>query len=118
MLRAGQRMVRADDGMRGVVELVAMPGFEQHQELRIVYTDRGEQRIAGKRELWHEEVVPPRKLLDEEITAVASIADRLLRAIEKNEPSKWWEWSHDARTSPPHDPELIALIRSYLEKRA
>lgn len=118
MLRSGQPMVRADDGMRGVVMSVPMPGFEQHTELRIVYVDRGEQRIAAKREQWHEAVLPPRKLLDEEILAVASIADRLLGAIDKHEPSKWWEWSRDAGQSPPHDPELRNLIIEYLKKRA
>jgi hypothetical protein len=116
-LVVGQRMVRTDDGMRGVVELVAMPGFEQYSDLRITYLDRGEKRIAGKRETWTVEQAPPRKLLDAEVLAVASIADRLLRALEKNEPSKWWLWTLDAEQAPPHDPELVALIRGYLEQR-
>lgn len=117
MLREGQRMVRADDGMRGWVELVTIPGFER-QELRIAYVDRGEKRIADKREKWDDEVAPPRKLSPEEILAIAGVADRMLRAIEKHEPSKWWEWSHDARALPAHDPVLVDLLIGYLEKRA
>lgn len=117
MLRAGQRMVRADDGMRGTVELVAMPGFEQHQELRIVYTDRGEQRIAGKRELWEPVTSPPRNLRAEEIALVAHAADARLRAIDNHEAYRWWDDVHlSARV--PHDPELVRVITEYLEKRA
>ena len=117
-MRAGEQMVRVDDGMRGVVERVEMPQAPGYTELRIVYTDRGERRLAGKREKWEPVTSPPKKLRPDEILAVASIADRLLRAIEKNEPSKWWEWSADAKNSPTHDPVLVDLIIDYLEKRA
>jgi hypothetical protein len=117
MLRSGQRMVRADDGMRGVVEPVAMPGFEQYTELRVVYYDRGERRVAGKREVWAEEDTPSRKLRSEEILNVASFADHFLRCIDRNEPLKWWEWGTDKR-GPYHDPVLVDLIIDHLSKRA
>ncbi len=112
-LVVGQRMVRTDDGMRGVVELTAMPGFEQYEELRITYTDRGEKRIAGKREVWEVEKAPPRKLREEDISYVAHAANQALRCVDLHEPSLWW------RTSPAaiHDADLFALIVEYLRKR-
>lgn len=116
MLTVGQRLVRADDGMKGQVELVAMPGFEQYEELRIVYMDRGEKRIAGKREVWQPEQLPPRKLRSEEILTIASFTDQLLRSIDRNEPTKWWEWGFKYE-GPYHDLALATLIIDYLEKR-
>lgn len=107
-------MVRTDDGMRGVVELVSMPGFEQYEELRIVYTDRGEKRIAGKREVWEVEKAPSRKLLAEEIGLVAFAADQQLRALDSNSPFRWWEMS---KPKTLHDPGLVDLITEYLQKR-
>jgi hypothetical protein len=107
-------MVRTDDGRTGVVELTAMPGFEQYEELRIVYLDRGEKRIAGKREAWTAEVAPPRKLRDEEIMRVAGAADRMLEALDQNKPTFWWEMKPQVRR---YDPELISLITGYLQKR-
>ncbi len=117
MLTSGQKMIRADDGMRGVVEQVSMPGFEQYTELRVVYYDRGERRIAGKREVWHEEPVPSRKLRPEEILAVARVADEALRTFSLNEPAKWWEWGQ-TRGGEPYDLELVELIIGHLQKRA
>jgi hypothetical protein len=116
-LTAGQKMVRVDDGMKGVVELTAMPGFDQHEELRIVYQDRGEKRIAGKREKWEPEREPPRKLLPEEIRRIAYAADRALRAADRHEPSKWWMMD-TASSDEAHDPEFVKLITEYLQKRA
>jgi len=113
-LVAGARMVRADDGMRGVVELVAMPGFEQYEELRIVYTDRGERRLAGKREVWEPEQAPPRKLREEEIALVALAADQQLRALDSHSAFRWWEMS---ASLVPHDPSLIRAVTEYLQKR-
>lgn len=115
MLRSGQQMVRADDGMRGVVELVSMPGFEQHTELRVVYVDRGERRIAGKREVWNEEKPAARKLRDEEILRVAHAADRMLQALDENLPVKWWD---DTPRPRIHDLELFNVILAHLAKRA
>lgn len=114
-LVVGQRMVRTDDGMRGTVQLVSMPGFEQYEELRIVYFDRGEKRIAGKREVWEPEKTPPRKLRDEEIAAVAGAADMALRAFDQNELMPWWKLGMAPRAF--HDPKLVALITDYLSKR-
>ncbi len=116
MLTVGQKMVRTEDGMKGQVEIVAMPGFEQYEELRIVYTDRGERRLAGKREVWEPEQEPPRKLRAEEILTIASFTDQLLRSIDRNEPTKWWEWGYK-REEPYHDLALATLIIGYLEKR-
>lgn len=107
-------MVRTDDGMRGVVELTAMPGFEQYEELRIVYVDRGEKRIAGKREVWEPERAPPRALRTEEILAVAMAADRMLEALDRNLPVKWWE---QGGPRVPYDNGLVALIFGHLDKR-
>lgn len=106
-------MVRTDDGMRGVVELVEMPGFEQYEELRIVYVDRGEKRIAGKREVWEVEKAPSRKLRNEEVLLVAQAADRMLRAIDRNELHRWWE----SAPNFVHDQELFDLVAYYLQKR-
>ncbi len=107
-------MVRTDDGMKGVVELVTLPGYEL-EELRITYVDRGEKRIAGKREVWTPEAEPPRKLRDEEIVRVAGAADTMLRSLDKNEPLHWWkigglptEW---------HDAELFRVISDHLRAR-
>lgn len=114
-LVVGQRMVRADDGMRGVVELVAMPGFEQYEELRIVYIDRGEKRLAGKREVWNVDAPPPRTLREEEIQLVAAAADMALRSVDRNEPLAWWKFGSVPNAF--HDPELVALITEHLRKR-
>lgn len=116
MLTAGQQMVRVDDGMRGQVELVAIPGFDQYEELRIVYLDRGERRLAGKREPWEPVTAPPKKLRADEILTIASFTDQLLRSIDKNQPTKWWEWGY-RREEPYHDIGLATLIVEYLEKR-
>lgn len=115
-LVAGQRMIRTDDGMRGVVELVTIPGYEL-QELRITYTDRGEKRIAGKRETWSVDHGLPRKLDPSEQVRVALCADNLLRAFDKNEPAKWWLGFDSPHPGGPHDPELVSLIVRHLQKR-
>ena len=60
MLTVGARMVRQDDGMRGVVELVTISVDGKYAEPRVVYVDRGEKRIAPKKERW-EPVAPPPK---------------------------------------------------------
>lgn len=114
-LVVGQRMVRTDDGMRGVVELTAMPGFEQYEELRIVYFDRGEKRIAGKREVWEAEKEPSRKLRVAEIVQVAWYADRALQAIDRNQPFHFWQAPNGDHV--PHDPGLVDVITDYLNKR-
>lgn len=115
-LVVGQRMVRTDDGMRGVVELVTVPGYDL-EEKRIVYFDRGESRLAGKREVWEVEKTPPRKLRTEERLKVAVAADRMLLALERNEPHKWWDWNSLTSIRDLHDPELVRLIDDYLAKR-
>jgi hypothetical protein len=113
-------MIRTDDGMRGTVELVQVPGFVSEFERRVVYLDRGEKRVAGKREVWEAEKDPPRRLRDEEIQRVAVAADRALRALDKNEPARWWQI--DARlgvgADEQHDHELVTLITDHLRKRA
>lgn len=116
MLTVGQQMVRVEDGMKGQVELVTMPGYEHLEEPRVVYMDRGEKRVAGKREAWEPVTAPPRKLRAEEILTIATFTDQLLRSIDRNEPSKWWEWGYK-REEPYHDIGLATLIIDYLEKR-
>lgn len=113
----GQRMVRTDDGMKGTVELVQVPGFENETEKRVVYIDRGEKRVAGKREAWEPEKDPPRRLRDEEIQRVAFAADRALRAIDRNEAMRWWQ-SNPLHPAEQHDHALVTLITDYLRKRA
>jgi hypothetical protein len=114
----GQRMIRTDDGMRGTVELVQVPGFVSEFERRVVYLDRGEKRVAGKREVWEAEKDPPRRLRDEEIQRVASAADRALRALDKNEPVRWWQSDIRRGSDEQHDHALVTLITDYLRKRA
>lgn len=116
MLTVGARMVRQDDGMRGVVMLVDVTSGGQYQEPRVVYMDRGEKRIAPKKEKWDLETLPPRKLRDEEMQFVACWADAVLEAIEKNQPFKFWESVKLDRVQ--HDPELVSAILRHLVTRA
>jgi len=109
-------MVRTDDGMRGTVELVAIPGFEGETEKRVVYLDRGERRVAGKREVWEPEKEPPRKLRVAEIVQVAWFADRALQALDRNQPFHFWQTP--SGDDVPHDPGLVDAITDYLNKRA
>jgi hypothetical protein len=113
----GQRMVRTDDGMRGTVELVQVPGFVSEFERRVVYIDRGEKRVAGKREVWEAEKDPPRRLRDEEMMRVAFAADRALRSLDKNEPDRWWRRDNVA-FDEQYDPELVSVILRYLVQRS
>jgi hypothetical protein len=115
-VKRGEPMVRVDDGMRGVVERVEMPQAPGYSELRIVYTDRGEKRIAGKREKWESVVAPPKKLRFEEIALVAAAADARLRSLDKHEAYRWWDRVVSDQNAP-HDPELCRLITEHLEKR-
>lgn len=109
-------MVRLDDGMRGRVEKVEVLGSAGLEELRVVYIDRGERRVAGKREKWLEVERLPGKLLSEEIRLVALAADQQLRAIDRHEPFRWWE--HSSQTvSAPHDEGLVEVISHYLARR-
>ena len=110
----GQRMIRTDDGMKGEVELVQVPGFEAEFEKRVVYMDRGEKRVAGKREVWEPEKAPPKKLRGDEIVLVACAADRMLRAVDRNELHQWWANG----PNDIHDQGLFDLIADYLGKRS
>lgn len=107
-MKLGERMLRLDDGQRGVV---AMNG----PELRIVYTDRGEERLAAKSEKWAPDELRPGPLRAEERVLVALYADRALRAIERHEPHKTWEPpSLDAEA---YDRGLVHAIVAYLSDR-
>lgn len=102
----GARMIRRDDGTRGTVALV-------EGERRVVYYDRGEQRIAPKKEVWDPEVTSERlPLRPEEMLEIAHEADRALRAIELHEPKRWWE-----PRGPVHDQGLIEAVVAYLRSR-
>ena len=105
----GARMVRVEDGQMGVMQ-------EHQGELRIFYEDRGERLVASKAEKW--DVFEPGggPLRDEEKRLVALTADKVLRAIVRNEPSKLWE---------PVDPDaaafdegLVRVVVEYLGTRA
>lgn len=108
MLTFGQRMVRVADGMKGVVG-------QDGPDLRIIYMDRGEERLASKAERWVEDELVPGPLLAEEKFAIARHADRALRAFEKNEPLKTWEPVRS--TDVAYDPGLMRAILDYLSQR-
>ncbi len=112
----GTRMLRLEDGRQGQVELASLPGSNGPLEKRIVYYDRGDRIVASKLERWVVDAPPAKGLRSEEIQQVARNADRVLRALERHEPFRWWEEPNLDAT--PHDPELVALITEYLTKRA
>lgn len=104
----GQRMVRVNDGQRGVVA-------QNGPELRILYLDRGAERLALKSEKWVPDEVKPGPLRLEEMYLIALHADRALRAYECNEPLKWWD--APVLTDVPYDKGLIDVVRVYLQSR-
>lgn len=104
----GQRMVRVDDGQKGIV---AMDG----PDLRIVYLDRGEERMAPKSEKWVPDELEPGPLRPVERFLIAATCDRALRAYEQNEPHKYWETI--PLTYRAYDEELMALIDRHLARR-
>lgn len=104
----GERMVRVNDGMRGTVELI-------DGENRIVYIDRGERLVAPKREKWVAEETRRLPMRIEEIREIAMEADRALRALERHEPSRWWEPVR--LDAPVYDQGLVQVITDYLENR-
>lgn len=104
----GERMVRVADGQRGVVA-------QNGPELRILYLDRGQERLAQKSERWVPDELKPGPLRQEEMYLVALHADRALHAYETNAPLKWWE--KPALTDVPYDKGLIDAVREYLQSR-
>ncbi len=113
-MKIGQKMLRLDDGMVGTVELVIPPGMEQ-PEKRIIYTDRGERRLASKQERWVTTEAPPLPLRAEEKFLIAMHADKALRAYERNEPLRYWE--QPKLSDEPYDNELIVAILAFLSQR-
>ncbi len=107
-MKLGDRMVRTDDGMRGVVA-------QNGPELRVVYIDRGEERIALKSEKWTLDAIQPGPLLHSERFIIAIHADRTLRAYERHEPLKFWEPLKE--TYVPYDQGLVDVILDYLGER-
>lgn len=107
-MKLGQRMLRLDDGQRGIVA-------QNGPELRIVYVDRGEERLAGKAEKWAPDELGPMPLRAEEKLLVAHHADRALRAIDRHEPHKTWEALDTG--APFHDLGLANVILAYLSDR-
>jgi hypothetical protein len=107
-MKLGQRMVRLDDGQRGVVA-------QNGPELRIIYLDRGEERIAPKSEQWLPDEFRQLPLRSEEIELVAWYANRALRAVERHEPFKFWDTPNLAEE--PYDPGLWLAIEAYLRAR-
>lgn len=108
-MKLGQRMVRLDDGMKGVVA-------QNGPELRIMYVDRGEERMALRSERWVPDEIHPGPLREEEKATVAWYADRALEAYEKNQPLKFWE-KPDLENNVPYDIGLVEVIRDYLASR-
>ncbi len=107
-MKLGDRMVRTDDGMRGVVA-------QNGPELRVVYLDRGEERIALKSEKWTLDAIQPGPLRDVEKMLIALHADRALNAYERHEPLKFWDTPRgDAEV---YDIGLIEAITAYLTQR-
>lgn len=104
----GERMVRVADGQRGVVA-------QNGPELRILYLDRGQERLALKSEKWVPDTVKPGPLREEEVHLIALHADRALQAYETNAVLKWWE--KPALTDMPYDQGLIEAIHQYLMNR-
>jgi hypothetical protein len=107
-MKLGQQMIRQDDGQKGLVA-------QQAGELRIVYLDRGEPRVAGKGEKWVPDELPQGPLRAEERLMVAHYADRALRAIDLHEPHKTWEKIN--LSWPIHDLGLVNAIVAYLGDR-
>jgi hypothetical protein len=103
----GRRMVRIEDGTKGVVA-------QNGPELRIVYLDRGEERLALKSESWIVDELKPGPLRPVEKMLIALHADRALRAFERNEPLKFWDQPDVANI---YDMGLIEVIQDYLAQR-
>lgn len=114
-LVVGTRMVRVEDGMRGVVEV--QQDWDGKASAAIFYYDRGELMRAKKNEIWEPEMTPPKKLTDEEIERVARMADAQLRSLERHEPFSWWK-ANPCWLEPTHDPGLVEVITEYLKRRA
>ena len=106
-MTVGERMVRVDDGMKGVV-------VQNGPELRILYVDRGEERMALKSEQWVRDEYQPGPLRNAEKMLIALHADRALRAFEKHEPLKFWDTPDGSEI---YDPGLIEVIQVYLTLR-
>jgi hypothetical protein len=104
----GQRMIRLEDGQRGRV-------LQNGPELRIIYVDRGEDRVALKSESWVRDAIEPGPLREVEQVLIALHADRALRAYERNEPLKSWEQVQAGVA--PYDEGLFDVIIAYLMKR-
>lgn len=103
----GQRMVRVADGQRGVVA-------QNGPELRIVYLDRGSERVALKSEKWVPDDFKPGPLLRDEAFIIAQYADRALKAYERHEPHKVWE---PIVLGQFYDEGLVNVIVEYLSAR-
>lgn len=108
-MKLGQRMIRLDDGMKGVVA-------QDGAELRIVYVDRGEERMARRSEKWVPDELHPGPLRAEEKMTIAWWADRALQAYETNTVLKHWE-RPDLDAFEVYDEGLLRVILDYLESR-
>lgn len=108
-MKLGQRMVRLDDGMKGVVA-------QNGPELRIIYTDRGEERMAPRNERWVPDELHPGPLRAEEKATIAWYADKALEAYEQNKVFKVWE-KPDVQNDHCYDEGLVEVIVGYLTSR-
>ena len=112
-LTLGKKMLRVEDGMRGVV--MRVDGMLD-EVLRIVWSDRGENRIASPKEVWIEDEQERLPLREEEIQEVAAVADHWLQCIDQHRPRLIF--GLPPRITEPHDPGLVAVIVEYLRGRA
>lgn len=108
-MKLGQRMVRLEDGQKGVVA-------QSGPELRILYVDRGEERLASKTEKWAPDEIIPGPLRLEEQWLIARYADRALQAHERHEPLRFWQLPKAA--DAVYDEGLVMAILKYLGERA
>ncbi len=116
-LTLGKKMLRVEDGMRGEVRNY---GNQTVAVLRIIYSDRGEDRIAGPKEVWVEDEPPRLPLREQEIQEVAAVADHWLKCIEQHLPrfAQMAPFQIGERIIPPHDAGLVTVIVEYLRGRA
>ena len=114
-LTLGKKMLRVEDGMRGVV--MRVDGMLD-EVLRIVWSDRGENRIASPKEVWIEDEQERLPLREEEIQEVAAVADHWLKCIEQHLPRFHSSPLHLHHQHDPHDAGLVTVIVEYLRGRA
>lgn len=111
----GTRMVRLEDGMAGIVELVQPPGYPGY-EPRITFSLHGERLVAGKQEKWVPADAGPLPLREEEKLEVARVADHWLECIVKHLP-RYTAGALSMHRGDPFDAQFVKVIVDYLGTR-